>query len=200
MEKNWAPKIIKGARVNLLPIDRDCMNSYAQKVVRLAAGPEPREDLKFFSFFQEPLTLGRQLRFFSRMIESQNNQIFAVETKSGRFIGTCGLHDVDRVNDNLRLGIIIFDRQYRKKGFGREVLNLLLRFCFESLRMNKVYLTARADNELSTRIYGKLGFKEEGVMRKEYKVKDGQFIDLLRMSILKSEWQEKGGDDENPDS
>jgi|Deesub1362B_J571_1020462.scaffolds.fasta_scaffold23710_1 RimJ/RimL family protein N-acetyltransferase len=189
MEKNWVPERIKGERLNLRPIDWENIVEDARKVVNWAKDEEVREALKYFSFFQDEVALGRQLRFFFRMIESRNDQIFIAETPSGEFIGTCGLHDLDWFNESLRVGIIIFNKNYWRKGYGREIVGLLLRFAFEVLRMNKVYLTVRADNSLAIHIYQHLGFQKEGILRQEYKVRAGHYVDLLRMSILRKEWK-----------
>lgn len=191
MRENQVLKEIEGNRVRLRPIELENILEDAQNVVSWANNPEVREALRFYSFFQGSLTLNRQLYFFYRMIESKNDQVFIVETKSGEFLGTCGLHDIDRFNNNLRFGIIIFNKNYLRKGYGKEILNLLLRFSFENLGMNKVYLTPRTDNKLAIYIYKRLGFKKEGIMRKEYKVREGQYIDPLRMSILRDEWEVK---------
>lgn len=192
MEKNRVPEKIEGNKTKLRSIGWESMVKDARSIVKWTGDPEIREALKFFSFFQRKVTLGQQLEYFSRMIGSQSDQIFVIETKSGEFLGTCGLHDIDQVNNNLRIGIIIFNKDYWRQGYGRQVLNLLLQFAFENLEMNKVYLTARVDNQLAIHIYTRLGFKEEGILREEYWVKEDQYIDLLRMSILRDEWVTKG--------
>lgn len=187
MGKERTCKVIEGLRIRLRPAGLDNIFSDSREILKWLRDYDVKESLRYFSFFQAKPTLGRQMRYFAGMIESKDNQVFIIETKSGEFIGTCGLHDIDRVNDNLRLGIIIFNKNYLRQGYGRETLNLLLDFAFGELHMNKVYLTVRADNDLAINIYRKLGFKEEGVMRKEYKIRAGEYLDLLRMSILKEE-------------
>ena len=39
--------------------------------------------------------------------------------------------------------------------------------------------------------YRSAGFREEGRLRENYRCKDGNFADVLMMSILRSEWLEK---------
>lgn len=191
MKKKWVPLSINGGgRIKLRPIDPKTAARDADQIVALAQDQEVMEALKFFSFFQKPVTQERQIVFFARMNMSASDQLFVIETETGQAIGTCGLHDIDRFNDNLRLGIIIFDKNYWGKGYGKEVLRLLLGFSFAILRMNKVYLTARVDNERAVHIYKKLGFVEEGVLRQEYRVEEGRYIDLLRMSILREQWRD----------
>ena len=106
-------------KLNLRPIGWDDIVRDAQNVVGLANDPDVRAALRYFSFFQEGVTLGRQLQYFYRMIGSSANEVFVIETESGDFLGTCGLHDIDRVNNNLRIGIIIFNKDFWRRGYGR---------------------------------------------------------------------------------
>ena len=41
-----------------------------------------------------------------------------------------------------------------------------------------------SNNEPGLKLYGKLGFKEEGLIKKAYKLKDGSYIDEHRMAIF----------------
>lgn len=186
MKKLLARKII-GQRIILRPVGLENILKSTRNIVRRVRDPEVKNSLRFFSFFQGSLGPSRQMQFFFRMLDSENDQIFVIETKSGEFLGTCGVHDIDWANDALRLGIIIFNKNYWRQGYGKEVIDLLLNFAFYVLKMNRVYLGPRVDNELAIHIYKKLGFTAEGVIRQGYKVKKDEYIDLLQMSILKSE-------------
>lgn len=73
------------------------------------------------------------------------------------------------------------------KGYGRECMELLLDYCFNELKMERVSLdhyTGNAAGEL----YLKLGFKYEGVMRNSAK-KDNEYFDLHLMSMLREEYK-----------
>ncbi|MFC1756814.1 GNAT family N-acetyltransferase [Patescibacteria group bacterium] len=179
--------VLLSSRIKLRPIRmRD-----AEKIVECVNEPGVLEKLKYFSFFQESLTLKKERRYIGRMKDLANNQIYVIETSCGELVGTIGLHEIDRFNNNLRLGIIIFNSRFVRQGYAKEAIGAILPFVFDRLRMNKIYLTARVDNDLAIRIYTKLGFQKEGVLREEYCVGEGQYLDLQRMSILKSEWEER---------
>ncbi len=187
LKKEWIPQGFKGARVILRPIRFDD----AETIVALANDPILREKLSFFSFFQNPPTIESEINYLKRMIESETDLMMAMESiETRQFIGTIGLHELDWWNDNCRFGIIIFNKIFWGNGYAKESADLILDFAFSRLEMNKIYLTPRLDNARSIQIYKKLGFKPEGVLRQEYKVKSGQYLNLLRMSILKNEWLE----------
>lgn len=184
LKKEWIPENIIGARIVLRPIRLD----HAKIIVMLASDPILLKKLSFFSFFQNPPTIESEIKYLKRMINSGTDLLMAIESKENhQFIGTVGLHELDWWNDNCRFGIIIFNKVFLGNGYAKESAGLMLDFAFNRLEMNKVYLTPRLDNTRSIQIYEKLGFKPEGVLRQEYKVKSGQYLNLLRMSILKNE-------------
>lgn len=200
-KQEWVPESIVGERVFLRPITLDD----APIIVEKANDPVLREKLKYFSFFQWPLDLEREIAYLERMIGSQSDLLMAIRLIEGKkFIGTVGLHEIDWLNDNLRLGIIIFEKDAWGNRYAKEVTEMILHFVFEELGMNKIYLMPRADNTHSIHIYKKLGFLPEGILRQEYridKLKEGgyQYLDLLRMSILRKEWREENKNSDKED-
>lgn len=187
LKNEWIPESIVGARVILRPVRLDD----AEAIVALANDPILREKLSFFSFFQNPPTIESEINYLERMIKSETDLMMVMESKEiHQFIGTVGLHELDWWNDNCRFGIIIFNKIFWGNGYAKESADLILDFAFSRLEINKIYLTPRLDNTRLIQIYEKLGFKPEGVLRQEYKVRSGQYLNLLRMSILKNEWLE----------
>ena len=90
-------------------------------------------------------------------------------------------------NGNLELGIMIGDRDYWGRGYGREVVRLLLEYGFHYLGARRIALTTHAKNERAIRSYLACGFIEEGRPRKAVWI-EGEYIDLVNMSILREEW------------
>ena len=75
----------------------------------------------------------------------------------------------------------------RGKGIGRETLTGLLKYFFETMKMERVTLDYYTDNTKAAALYRSLGFVDEGVARNAC-IKDGKFYDLNIMSILGSEY------------
>jgi RimJ/RimL family protein N-acetyltransferase len=111
---------------------------------------------------------------------------FAIEA-DGKFIGQCLLHEFDRAAMNCELGITIGDRAYWSKGYGREVVGLLLDYAFRILNQHRVWLTTNAANERAIRSYLACGFQEEGRLREQYWI-GGSYDDAVYMGILRAEW------------
>jgi RimJ/RimL family protein N-acetyltransferase len=85
------------------------------------------------------------------------------------------------------LGIMIGDRDYWGRGYGREVVRLLLRYGFHYLGLRRIALTTHAKNERAIRCYLACGFVEEGRPRQAAWI-EGEYVDLVEMSILRDEW------------
>jgi RimJ/RimL family protein N-acetyltransferase len=70
-------------------------------------------------------------------------------------------------------------------------MNTVLRYAFERLRLHKVNLDVIDYNERAIRVYERCGFVREGVRRDEL-WKRGRFVNLVRMSLLESEFGNGG--------
>jgi RimJ/RimL family protein N-acetyltransferase len=104
-----------------------------------------------------------------------------------KLIGTCGFIDIDWRNRSAEFGILIGDKSVWNQGYGTESVRLLVKVGFETLNLNRISLRVFQTNPRAIRAYEKAGFAHEGRQRQaEYK--DGHYIDVLVMSILREEW------------
>jgi len=137
----------------------------------------------------EPQSLERLEAHFGENLHrgDRNGPSFAIEA-DGKFIGSCGLFNVDRAAGTCELGIGIGDRSYWGGGYGRDALHVLLDYAFRLRNMRKVWLSVNGDNERAIRAYRACGFVEEGRLR-QHVWSNGTYIDLLYMGILVEEWE-----------
>jgi len=90
------------------------------------------------------------------------------------------------------MGIGIGEREFRGKGYGRDALNILLRYAFMELNLRRVTLTVFEYNEQAIRMYQQAGFRLEGRHRQVLH-REGRRWDMLEMGILREEWMENYG-------
>ena len=114
---------------------------------------------------------------------------FAIEA-DGKYIGSITLMNLRDRNGNFELGIGIGDRAYWGRGYGRDAIRLMLNYGFHYLGGRRIALTTNAKNERAIRCYLACGFIEEGRPRKVLWI-EGEYVDLVNMSILYEEWQQK---------
>jgi RimJ/RimL family protein N-acetyltransferase len=151
------------------------------------------QDLELYgldSTYPRVSPLERAQAFYEgRTREDETIAPFAIEAE-GKYIGYCGLRDLQNRDGNLELGIFIGDREYWGRGYGREVVRLLLEYGFHYLGARRIALTTHAKNERAIRCYLACGFVEEGRPRQVVWI-EGEYTDLVDMSILREEWQSK---------
>lgn len=101
-------------------------------------------------------------------------------------IGMIGFNYWNRTDHR---GSVGFDlaRAYWRRGIMREALNVVLRFGFESMALNRIEADASVENEASINLLLSLGFHQEGRQREQY-FEDGTYHDLLLFGLLKREW------------
>jgi len=73
------------------------------------------------------------------------------------------------------------------KGYASEALSLILKYGFKELKLNKIYAHHFQTNPASGKVMLKNGLKEEGYLREDI-IKNGEYIDVIIYSILRSEY------------
>ena len=89
---------------------------------------------------------------------------------------------------------MIGEKNYWGQGFGTETTSLMLELGFNTLNLQRITLRVFADNERARNVYRKLGFVEEGRLRRD-RFFDGEYCDTIMMSILREEWEQESGRD-----
>jgi len=106
---------------------------------------------------------------------------------SWKHIGNVGLQQIEWTNRVAEFGIFIGDKTFWNHGYGSEATRLTLKHGFETLNLNRIYLYVFETNPRAIRAYEKCGFVHEGKLRQSV-YRNGRYIDILLMSILRSEW------------
>lgn len=110
---------------------------------------------------------------------------FAIEV-AGELVGRCSLYQVDLHSRHADLGITV-GHPYRGKGYGRDAVGVLLDYAFNKRNLHRVQLEVLATNDGAINSYVANGFVEEGRLR-EHAYVNGTFVDVVAMSVLRTEW------------
>jgi len=113
---------------------------------------------------------------------------FSIETLESEYVGWINLHNKSERRGTFSFGISIF-REYQRNGYADEAVRIVLRYGFNELRMQKCNSTCIAINAGSIRLHQKLGFQQEGCIRRNIYL-NGQFHDDLLWGLLKEEFEE----------
>lgn len=116
---------------------------------------------------------------------------FVIEEKSTKKpLGwaTISIHQWTRRATAADIGLAIGEKDNWKKGFGTEVVGLLLIEAFEQLGLHRVGWWTFAENEASLALARKMGFKEEGRVRDSVFF-DNRYHDSVVLGLLKEEYE-----------
>lgn len=105
---------------------------------------------------------------------------------AGKLNGHVGLYKIDQVDKKIEYGILLADDNSRGKGYGTMCTKTMVDYAFDVLGLHKVYAEVIAENKASEAMFKKCGFKTDGILRDD-NFKNGQFYDVLAMSILENE-------------
>jgi RimJ/RimL family protein N-acetyltransferase len=86
------------------------------------------------------------------------------------------------------LGIALFEER-RGRGFGSEAIRLLTLHLFEAMDARRVQASTAAANVAMRRVFEKLGFAEEGLMRAFVPSTDGVREDYVLYAVTRDEWR-----------
>ena len=119
--------------------------------------------------------------------DKQNLRLAICLKENCMHIGNVNLTSINWINRSAEYSIMIGARDQWGKGFGKEATILILKYAFEELNLNRIFLTVRNDNEKAINLYKKLGFTQEGILRKSI-YKNNKYIDMVVFSILRDEF------------
>ena len=131
-----------------------------------------------------PVTLEEHRARYAEPAKDSSAQ-FAVDV-DGELVGRALLFHVDDLARNAELGLALLP-EHQGKGYGRDVLRVLVDYGFRSRNLHRVHLQTLSSNERGLRAYRAVGFVEEGRQR-EHAWVEGQYEDMVLMGILRSEW------------
>ena len=121
--------------------------------------------------------------------ENKNLYHFMIRSREDdHLIGKATLQWIEWTNGNAFLRIGIGSAEDRRKGYGTQALQMLLRFAFAELNLFRVTALVPEYNEGAIALLQKFGFTQE-VCRRSALERDGCRWDLYVFGLLKDEWQ-----------
>jgi len=125
----------------------------------------------------------------NRAIETAKNDefFFAAEDVDGILVGIINTHSCDRRVGCFKYGVSIAPA-FRGRGYAAEAVLLVLRYFFDELRYQKVTADVYAYNASSVRFHERLGFVQEGRIRRVV-FSQGQHFDMLVYGMTVEEFR-----------
>lgn len=145
------------------------------------------QDDYLYYFHQEKRSLEEEKKSLKGIDEKYKDNSYynwvIVLKESNTIIGRANLM-VEEYNECVEINYAIDDR-YSRKGYMSEALNEIIRFAFEEMEVNRFESCCVIENIASKRVMEKCNMKEEGILRKYVKLKDG-YHDMYMFSLVKN--------------
>jgi len=135
-----------------------------------------------------PYTLEKMRDILDEVSKDQSHIFSIVNLETDKAIGRCLLFNIDQVNRQATLGIVIGEKEYWGKGYGKDAIKLLLDYGFNLLNLNSIMLGTFSFNERAQACFRKVGFKEIGRRRQARIIGEKKF-DLVLMDMLANEFE-----------
>lgn len=170
-------KKLAGSHLYLSPMDIDHETDIMTKWLN------EDQDIAYFNGFYGSL-LGREKT--QEMMNKWNEGPFSfsiVSLENNAFMGHISLFGMDSHDQYATMGIYL-GKDYRHQGYGKEAIQLLIDFAFNTQRFNAIHLEVFSYNHHAIETYKKMGFVECGRWHKaRYHL--GQYHDIILMERLK---------------
>ena len=172
--------ILKGQKVILRPVKMD-------DAPRFVKWFNDAEVNKFLNL--RKVNLIDEKKWVKQKIKNKNSGdlFFCIDTKEGVHIGTVALEAIHNLDKRAVFGIMIGEKDYWNNGYGTDAAKVILNYGFKKLKLHRIQLDVYSFNKRAVKVYKRIGFRLEGVMRDHVRF-EGKYYSAYLMSMLESEW------------
>lgn len=154
----------------------------AQKVVEYQNTISGESDFLTFGEGEFGIGVEEEQKYIERVLLKENS-LFLIAEVEGKIVGslTFAGGDRKRVAHVGTFGMSVL-KEFWGQGVGTALLGTLIQWSQKKAVIRKINLRVRTDNLRAIQLYKKMGFVEEGVMKRELLI-DGTFYDSLLMGL-----------------
>lgn len=185
MKKRWIsyPALLEGTNVDLIPLEKEHFEE-----LYLAASDKDLWEL-IPTDCSERNTFNENYERALSERETENQYPFVIRhKKTGKLIGSTRFFEIYPADRKLEIGWTWITKEFWGTTINLECKLLLLTYCFEVLKTNRVQLKTKDNNFRSRKAIEKIGGVFEGVLRKDRVLSDGTTRNAAYYSILDDEW------------
>ena len=146
-------------------------------------------EIRAYTSGRYPVNMKQEREFFEKSVSSGDNKVHLMISQDGERKGVISLMNINKERGNAEIGLWISSDE-QGKGIGSEASRLMTDYGFKELRLHRIYARVFEHNPRSARVWEKLGYQEEGLMR-EHDFIDGEYMDLRIYGILREEWEQR---------
>ena len=163
--------MLEGKTVNLRVVEKEDLPLFAEWL----------NDPKFIGEYESQETVADLEKSYSR----SGSQWFFIEKKDGTKIGWAAKY-LEGERTTIGYGVILKERC---KGYATEAATIIVDYLFLTKNVVCIQADTSTLNIASQRVLEKVGFRKDGVIRKDF-FSSGKWRDSYLYSILREEWKE----------
>lgn len=138
------------------------------------------------------LNLAKTTNFINNNIHKQENKenyfFYVRNNETNNLIGYVCVKNIKF--DILKCELAYFiDEDFERQAIISRAVSQVIGFCFEELKMNKIFICTSKINKASQQIALKHNFIQEGILREEFKNHEGVLEDIVYFGLLKPDCQ-----------
>ncbi|MBN1472356.1 MAG: UDP-4-amino-4,6-dideoxy-N-acetyl-beta-L-altrosamine N-acetyltransferase [Syntrophaceae bacterium] len=145
-------------------------------------------DVAKYMYTDHQITKEEHNHWFEQIINDKSRKYWII-VYDNEEVGLVNLYDIDTQNERCSWAFYITNLNLRGKGVGSLVEYHTLNHVFGRLRYNKLCCEVLIFNQSVIKMHKSFGFQQEGLFR-QHRIKNGQFVDVVALAILKSEWDD----------
>jgi [ribosomal protein S5]-alanine N-acetyltransferase len=130
------------------------------------------------------------IKMYVRQMNRASNQIFLAICleENDHHVGNIKFSDIDWNHKRAFLSLIIGEKGLWGRGFATEAIELMVRYGFETVGLNKIEPCCYDANKGALRLFKKTGFSVEGELRETALFEDN-LISVIWFGLTRREWQ-----------
>ncbi|PYF06792.1 GNAT family N-acetyltransferase [Ureibacillus chungkukjangi] len=161
----------------------------AEGILRAGMYPEIWEHLSVSLLTKEAVELYIENAIKER--EANISYSFVIIDKAtNQIIGSTSFLDIAENHKRVEIGSTWIQPGYWRTSINTNCKFLLLKYCFEELKLNRVQIKTGHENVRSQKAIERLGATKEGVLRNHMIRKEGTIRHTVMYSIIFEEWPE----------
>lgn len=178
-------EILVGSKLSLIPFKEE---SISERYIGWLNDPEINRFLEVRFVHQTYETV---LAYVNSFYGDAEKYMWGVYPNATNYlIGTATLSEINRNHGRGVVGLMIGEKEYWDKGYGTEIIKLVVDYAFKRLGLHKVMAGVIDGNQASIKAFQKAGFEIEG-RGKSHLFLDGEYYDHIYMGIISENYLAK---------
>jgi RimJ/RimL family protein N-acetyltransferase len=125
--------------------------------------------------FAYPLTKEQLFSYYNIYENDENAWIMTALNNEGIPVGHILMRMADYQKESIHFGFIITDPQIRRKGLGKEMVSLAVKYAFEILKVKRITLGVFDNNPAAHNCYKAVGFVDDKYNENAYSFGDDKW-------------------------